>query len=169
MSNLEMENLLIGFYRDGLPTPTGYTLEDVLSWDDAQWEYCHTFIQWTFPLTEPSKFNPDAPLLTPDLIKDFIETPEIMDNVGKLLQRAKKFFGIGSRTKPHWFEEGNHNMLRMTRIITFLVLIEQVNDAEYLYQWLDWMDYLYPEIVSDLTWDFWQKAFWGRAFFPDME
>jgi hypothetical protein len=154
-------NDLIGFYRDGLPNSSGNTLDEILHWDDETWEGCHDFIQWIFPLMEPSKFNPDAPLLDDNTIKVFKSSLTIRLNISRVLHRAKHFFGLYSYEKPVWFEPKDHNMLRITRLLTFLVLIDQTNDASYLYNWLDRMDYLYPDCVPEVTWDFWQNAYWG--------
>ena len=151
---------LIGFYRDGLPNSSGNTLDEILNWDDKQWEGCHDFIQWIFPLMEPSKFNPNAPLLDDNTIRVFKNSVPIMLNISRVLHRAKKFFQIRPDQRPDWFEDKNHNLLRITRLITFLLHIGQHNDAEYLYMWLDRIDYLYPDNIPDVTWFYWRKAFW---------
>lgn len=65
---------IVDFYRDekGVANPSGYSLFDILhNWEDGDWEGVHDFIQWVFPLKEPSNFNPDAPLLTEEDIALF--------------------------------------------------------------------------------------------------
>ena len=52
------------FYRGDGTDSEGRRLEDILRWDDQTLEYVHDFIQWLFPLDEPSAVNPNAPLVT---------------------------------------------------------------------------------------------------------
>lgn len=62
---------LIDFYLNQ-PNPSGFRLNDILnSWSIEDWDHEHGFIQWLFPLKEPSNFNPDAPILTDEDIKLF--------------------------------------------------------------------------------------------------
>ena len=66
---------LVRFYRGDAPDARGRTLDDILAWDDEQLEAVHDYIQWLFPLDEPSRFNPDAPLLTPADRVAFLQPP----------------------------------------------------------------------------------------------
>jgi hypothetical protein len=60
-------SLLVDLYRGRAVDTEGRSLKDVLSWPDDELEVVHDFVQWLFPLPEPSRFNPDAPLLTTSL------------------------------------------------------------------------------------------------------
>ncbi len=62
---------LTDFYAGRGTDTEGRRLADLLAWDDDDLEQVHDFIQWLFPLPEPSRFNADAPLLTPDDIAAF--------------------------------------------------------------------------------------------------
>ena len=62
---------LVAFYRENAPDSEGRTLSQLWAWDDERLEEVHDYIQWLFPLPEPSQFNPDAPLLTPQDIEAF--------------------------------------------------------------------------------------------------
>src|SRR5262249_40393962 len=62
---------LLALYRGQATDSEGRWLHDVWSWDDEELESVHDFIQWLFPLPEPSQFNPDAPLLTPAAVAAF--------------------------------------------------------------------------------------------------
>jgi hypothetical protein len=41
------------------------TLDQALAWDDEMLESTHDYIQWWFPLAEPSAFNSHAPVASP--------------------------------------------------------------------------------------------------------
>ena len=55
---------LLRFYRLEGPDARGRTLPEIWAWDAARLEGVHDYIQWLFPLPEPSAFNPHAPILT---------------------------------------------------------------------------------------------------------
>jgi len=57
-------SLLVNFYRGESRDAEGRFLEELLAWNDDELEEVHNFVQWLFPLPEPSQFNPDAPLLS---------------------------------------------------------------------------------------------------------
>ena len=62
---------VVDFYLGTRPDTEGRFLKDLWSWSDRDLEEVHDFIQWLFPLPEPSQFNPDAPLLTAEDIAAF--------------------------------------------------------------------------------------------------
>lgn len=172
-----MNNKLISFYRNESEGP-GFTLEQIWKWDNNQLEQCHDYIQWLFPLKEPSAYNPNAPLLDEDTIIKFIydsdpERSSIMDNIWHSFKMIKIFLSYPNRDKPIWLESNNHNMLRITRIITFIKCISCYGEYHYddqkdlyeklseFYNWLDYLDHAFPGNVSDETWNYWRKAFHG--------
>ena len=58
------DDALLRFYRLEGADARGRTLAEIWSWDAARLEGVHDYIQWLFPLPEPSAFNPQAPILT---------------------------------------------------------------------------------------------------------
>jgi hypothetical protein len=54
---------IIAFYSGEAPDDRGRFLREIQQWPDQRLESVHDFIQWMFPLTEPSPVNPDAPVL----------------------------------------------------------------------------------------------------------
>jgi hypothetical protein len=141
---------LVDFYR-GLKTDTeGRVLEDILAWPDDDLEEVHDFIQWLFPLPEPSRFNADAPLLTVEDIAAFKSDPVLQANLMKSFERILAFLGLAlsvngevvqgenfkSRVADVWAMP-NHNWLRITRILRSLMLLGMEAQAEALYERLD--------------------------------
>jgi len=158
------ESKLVLFYRNNYPTDSGYYLSDILKWDNKQWEECHDFIQWVFPLMEPSAYNPFAPLLTNDDINIFKSSRDLQLTVTSVIERAKRFLGFYCDEKPHWFNPGDHNMLRVTRILTFLNLIGRSKDMTAIYSWLTSLEFKFPNIVSEETISYWVNAVDGVNF-----
>jgi hypothetical protein len=142
------ESPLVRFYRGEGSDTRGRTLDDILAWDDGQLEAVHDYIQWLFPLDEPSRFNPDAPLLTPADRLAFRHEP-LAANLRRALDRMLAFYGLRfdpsdrrphivrssawNDRSPHWLQPGNHNLLRLSRIIRSLALLGQPDLATALY------------------------------------
>ena len=138
---------LLDFYRGDGPDAEGRTLEQVLSWDDDSLESVHDFIQWLFPLPEPSQFNPDAPLLTPADIAAFHRDPLLRANLRRSFERILPFLGLAERADgevvegPNFvkrvglvWEYPNHNWLRITRILRSLRLLGLESETQALYR-----------------------------------
>jgi len=97
---------IVDFYRDECSWdktqspvhPGGYThFEIIHNWSDEKLEFSHDYIQWLFPLKEPSNFNPDAPLLTDEDIAIFKNDPELLEAVFQSFNRFLKFLGLVCR------------------------------------------------------------------------
>jgi hypothetical protein len=163
------ESAIARFYKGESADDRGRTLDAVLAWDDDRLEAVHDYIQWLFPLDEPSRFNPSAPLLTPGDRAAFRQ-PVLAANLRRALERMLAFYGFALQpTMPPrvtrsdqwqdrsavWLHPGNHNLLRLTRIIRSLALLGQPEPARALY------DALRKECegrVTAVTLEYWKEA-----------
>lgn len=129
---------IIGFYAGARPDDRGRYLQDIQGWPYDQLERVHDFIQWLFPLVDPSPVNPQAPVLDSVTISVFRSQPNLQKNLRSSFLRMLQFYGLqlmaGSppRVKrapdfetrsENWLSAGNHNHLRITRIIKCLHLL----------------------------------------------
>ena len=141
----------IGFYSGVEPDPRGRYLHEIQQWTDDQLEDVHDFIQWLFPLPEPSAFNSTAPLLTRDVIQEFRTRPELQEKVRVSFLRMLRFYGFEFQAGEQvsvirstnfaakaatWLSPGNHNHLRITRILRCLNLLGLQAEAEAFYKCL---------------------------------
>lgn len=101
----------------------GRSIRVVLAFGPASLERHHDFIQWVFPLPEPSQAVPGSPVLTPSDIDAIRSSPLAQENLGRATALMTRFYEEGS----HWLRPGDHNHLRITRIIRSLRLL--VGDA----------------------------------------
>lgn len=101
---------LCGTGRDG----RGRLLNDVLAFDDTRIEAVHDFIQWLFPLAEPSRAVPGAPVLTPTEAAAIRDDPQARAGLQAGLERMTRFYA----DTEGWLTGFDHNHLRITRIIT---------------------------------------------------
>ena len=152
-----MESRWLAFYRGTGTDSEDRTIEDILAWDDGRLESVHDFIQWLFPLPEPSMFNPHAPLLTPSDIAAAREDGTIQSNLRAALLRMRRFYGLTAETaeRPkHWVRPADHNHLRMTRMLRSLTLLGLAEEARQLYEAIS----EYGHEVPERTRTFWRNA-----------
>ncbi len=92
---------------------------------------------WLFPLPEPSGFNAAAPILNRESMREFRKRPELQQNMRVSFLRMMKFYGLEVAKQirvtraPNftakatiWLSPGNHNHLRITRILRCLCLLD---------------------------------------------
>jgi hypothetical protein len=108
-----MPDAIHGFLRgDGLDG-RGRRLAEVLAFDDYRIEAVHDFIQWLFPLPEPSRAVPGSPVLEPEEAAAIRADPLALEGFRAGLARMARFYAA----TDHWLTPADHNHLRISRII----------------------------------------------------
>lgn len=166
---------LLRFYRLEGPDARGRMLSDIWTWDAARLEGVHDYIQWLFPLAEPSAFNPDAPLVTAEVADAFRRDADLQARLRRSLAVMLDFYGLtldddgagrvtiarardfAARSRG-WLQAGDHNHLRLTRILTSLRLLGLAAHSRALFDCLDAIARERPDAVSATT-----RAYWRRA------
>ena len=134
---------LIAFYRGEAADYQGRMLHDIWSWDDRRLEDRHDYIQVLFPLPEPSHFNARAPLLDDAILARFRTDEVIRANLMQSFRVMLRFYGFRldektgevveadnfSQRAEQWLSPGDHNHLRITRILKCLTLCDLKNQA----------------------------------------
>jgi Opioid growth factor receptor (OGFr) conserved region len=136
----------------------GRSLEDILAWPDDQLEIRHDYIQWLFPLSLPSAAVHGSPVLSEADIEAIRSDAATQKNMLRALDRMRLFY---TRT-THWLTPGNHNHLRITRIISSLYKLGQPTAARDFYDFVKAKVEAAPGSVTPLTLSFWEKAVQGR-------
>jgi hypothetical protein len=164
---------LVEFYRQEATDTEGRRLAEVWAWDDEALEAVHDFIQWLFPLPEPSAFNPDAPLLTPEDVEAFRSDPVLRANLLHSFERILPFLGLAwgeeavtegpnfAERVPDVWEFPNHNWLRITRILRSLTLLGLEDRARGLFAWLEEQYRRARFLIPADTFRYWTKAAGG--------
>jgi hypothetical protein len=161
---------LLDFYRGKATDCEGRWLGDLWQWNDGDLEAVHDFIQWMFPLPEPSQFNPDAPLLSSADIAAFRADEMLRANLRRSIERILSFLGLtgedgtikagpnfASRAADVWTSP-NHNWLRITRILRSLTLLGLESEAKALYACLSgfYQSRRFP--IPESTFRYWTAA-----------
>jgi len=168
---------LTDFYSGVSADCEGRTLEEILSYGPKRLEYGHTYIQWLFPLREPSNFNPDAPLLTDEDIQLFRANPLMQENLLRSFRVYLNFLGLeailetGKVQKASFFEDecrflfkrANHNWLRITRVLTCLKTIGTPILIDAADAFFECLKKLHEEegLVSENSFQYWKAAAQG--------
>jgi len=124
----------------------GRTFDAILSWDDGRLEMVHDYIQWIFPLPERSGANPWAPVLDAEAIAAIRSSPEMQGRLRAAFERMLVFYGFaleddgvveGARfaaAARNWLHAGNHNHLRLTRMLRSLRVLGLEHEAAALWK-----------------------------------
>src|ERR1044072_110937 len=132
------------------------------------------YIHGLFPLKERSRFNPDAPLLDKAQIKIFRSDETLKKHLIKSFELMLSFYGLqveegaqaltiskspeyGQR-KLFWLTYGNHNHLRITRILTSLRLLGLEEYARAFFRVLEQIYKEEKENIGEETYDYWRRA-----------
>jgi hypothetical protein len=161
---------LIEFYRGDAMDDRGRRIVDIWRFDHVELEAIHDYIQWLFPLTERSAFNPDAPILDQSTIEQFRTDEALRRNVERSLAVMLDFYGFridGDRIvrsatfaqrAANWVTPGNHNFLRLTRILRSLSLLGLEERAAGLLECLEEVYASHEAVIGVRTMAFWRQA-----------
>ena len=173
---------ILGFYSGTEPDHRGRYVQEIQAWPDDQLETIHDYIQWLFPLPERSGFNVAAPVLTRESIEEFRMQPGLQQKLRGSFLRMMTFYGFETRfgkqitvtRAPNfaakatgWLSPGNHNHLRITRILRCLTVLGLEAEAKAFFGCLseiyeDEQNKTLPAI-SDETMLYWREALGGAG------
>ena len=155
---MKSSGMITAFYLGQASDSAGRSIEDIWSFSDYLLESVHDYIQWLFPLQEPSRFNAAAPTLDDQTIQEFRHNPELRKRLLRSFKLMLGFYGFQlpqagykiqisknqdyAVKKANWLNWGNHNYLRITRILTSLNLLGL---PEHSRAFLDCLEQVYSE------------------------
>eukprot|EP00419_Tripos_fusus_P016342 CAMPEP_0172739188 /NCGR_PEP_ID=MMETSP1074-20121228/122011_1 /TAXON_ID=2916 /ORGANISM="Ceratium fusus, Strain PA161109" /LENGTH=196 /DNA_ID=CAMNT_0013568997 /DNA_START=21 /DNA_END=608 /DNA_ORIENTATION=- len=153
---------LLPFFQGTGTDSEGRKLKDLRSMGYDDMEMIHDYIQWMFPTDEASQFNWDAPLLGPELQRTFSSDPDLQQEIRLNLGRFCEFLGLelriagpvddgASHTEvvmaAHFKDRvpdcwrpmfgGNHNWLRISRVLQCLGLCSMFEEQAAFYKCLE--------------------------------
>jgi hypothetical protein len=168
-------DMLIAFYLGEFPDIEGRMIETIWAWDYRRLEYTHNYIQWLFPMKQRSHFNSRAPILDDETIELFKNHPQLKAHLLQSFKVMLKFYGLQCsqegdskveitkseeylERKQNWLNQGNHNYLRITRILTSLSLLGLGNYAQAFFKCLDQIYQEERPQIGRETYEFWKNA-----------
>jgi hypothetical protein len=170
------ESALLRFYRHAGHDHRGRALAGIRAFDAGRLEGTHDFIQWLFPLPEPSGASAHAPILGTADIAAFAAEPALREELLRSLDTMLAFYGL-TRTgsgeaaaiaratnyaerSREWLDR-SHNFLRISRILRCLALLGCKPEARAFLACLE-------EIVRENGWAVGSDTlgYWRRAAAP---
>ena len=146
--------MIIGFLEAKTPDYRGRMILSLWKQTDHQAESTHDYIQWLFPLDEPSRSVNGAPVLTELDIDEIKESSLAQANLAK---SASWFLGF-LRRNQHWVTKYDHNHLRITRAIKSLRLLASNEAAD------EFKNMVFEYLGDDLNLiDSKARSFWNSA------
>lgn len=176
MREADLSAMIVPFYLDQIPNTSGEKISQIWQWSFLRLEASHSYIQWLFPLKEKSAYNPYSPLLTDEIISQFHQNSQLQENLGKSFSLMLDFYGLQMSRNPlsqkveitraasfeqrakSWLTVGNHNYLRLTRILKSLSLLGKKAEAQSLYHCLKEIYADYSDIIGQITFNYWSNA-----------
>lgn len=173
------ESGLVAFYRGDGRDHRGRSLSAIHEFDFYELEFHHDYIQWLFPLPEPSAANASAPLLSHEDIASFTSDDSLRKNLLQSFELMLQFYGLeltdddahvavvrsANFDERHqvWLHAGNHNFLRISRILRSLTLLGCSSHAAAL---LECLEEIYVEnstTIGSTTIRYWRRAIEPRG------
>src|SRR3954462_11280759 len=130
---MKEDTRLLDFYEGNGADHRGRTLADVHRFPPGMLEREHDFIQWLFPLVAASPVNPEAPVLSERDIARFRSSDALKMRLRQSFELMLDFYGFAVQERDgtlavqrtakfnsradNWLTPGNHNFLRITRIL----------------------------------------------------
>lgn len=150
------------------------SLDQALAWDDNMLETTHDYVQWWFPLSDPSAFSSDAPVASGAEFEELAGDPRVRAGQERAMHRMLRFYGLNldatgtvskfdewSRFSLNWASTPTHNDLRITRMLKSLCLLGHRTHAEAIFSALE-------EIIEEergergqVPLSFWRSALLG--------
>lgn len=145
---------LIEFLRGTGPDSRGRYHADILKFSDKELEETHDYIQWLFPLRDESAAVPGSPFLeSEDVVRVIREDEDIQENLVMALVRMHRFY----ENNDFWLRQGDHNHLRITRILKSISLLSSKENA------VDFYDFIMRRVrdaqpVTAESLEYWKKS-----------
>lgn len=114
-----MVSAVLDFLEGSGVDGAGRKINEVLAYGLGALESHHDFIQWLFPLSEPSRAVLGSPVLTHKDILAIRISSKAQSNLAAAQRRMDWFY----EWTDHWLQPADHNHLRITRIIKSVRLL----------------------------------------------
>ena len=168
------ESAVVAFYRGNGRDHRRRSLSDIHGFDFYDLEFNHDYIQWLFPLPEPSGANASAPLLSKEDRAAFKSDDSLRSALLQSFELMLEFYGLDyvnrsadvevergasfNERSGLWLTSGNHNFLRISRILRSLTLL---GCSRYAVALLECLEKIYaetPQTIGKTTIGYWRGA-----------
>lgn len=152
------------FYLGEKPNADGLYINDIWALDNEQLEKNHTYIQWLFPLSKQSRYNPYGPIISDEWIHKISTLCLMNDVMNKSFTVMLDFYGFKRNHRGTldfaddfhekskiWLTHNNHNYKRITRILNSLSLFEMDAEVSEFRRILRLVYEQHADVISQIT------------------
>lgn len=174
-SEQNLTSMIVPFYLGEKTDLEGRKIQQIWTWDFEELECAHDYIQWLFPITEKSHFNPNAPIVDRQVILAFREDPRLQQNLLQSFSVMLRLYGLMTtrdaegkvvveksddyvHRKQEWVNMLDHNYLRITRILKCLMAFGLKGEAQAFYECLSQIYREDSEQIGGETLQYWTDA-----------
>lgn len=176
-----MNKILIDFYTKNGRDAEGRSFDNLMAFPPSKLEAVHDYIQWLFPTNKPSAFNPKAPMLDVATIEMLKKSVVFHRRFTEAVARTFRLWEIphteiedepcalpiiDHRFNDHryWMWQNDHNLLRMTRVMTSARLLGYKQTALSLFEALFGLSLVENgKFITNINLAFWYEAATGRS------
>jgi len=145
---------ILDFYS-GKASECRFLISDVWSFSFQRLEEVHDYIQWIFPLDEPSAHNLSAPVLTKEDIETFRAEPVLR---WRLMASVHTYMRFLHFTATQWVTGFDHNHLRITRMLKCLMLMGMEVEAQARFNEVMLITQIFPKVNLSTSIGYWRDA-----------
>lgn len=133
-----MKTVFIDFFCHNGKDFKNRSFEDILLFSNNELEFCHDYIQWVFPTIQVSQFNTNVPELTNYDLRIIRNNEKAIDRILRMNKKMENFYELAEGVKVYWWDDlHNHNLLRITRILTFFHSLKLKMFDDIALQWFE--------------------------------
>jgi len=164
---------IVEFYAGQARDSHDRSIHTIFRMRDDQMESVHNYIQWLFPLHEESQCVEGSPVLTFEDVNRLRSNPTAIENMKAAINKFRYFLGLPQMQRVEadydqprgnfneskvntWCQDGNHNLLRVTRAIRSIRLFGLVDEAEEFYA--DVLRVARARKINRRTLQYWERA-----------
>ena len=165
----ETDKLVLEFFL-GLARsqPEDLSIDDILRFTEKKVEKCHCFIQWIFPMMEPSQHNSSAPQISGGFKELFLENTKAQESFCKSCRKYLNFIGfecvlgeisiLTTENAKMFYDRQNHNRLRITRVLNSLNQIGKTECSKNIFSKLKRIYSENPCRIPKDSFEYWAKT-----------
>jgi len=171
IDDVESSDPTVQFYAGSGTDRDGRSFEALLDLDHNELESDHRYIAWLFPIPEKSSFGYFTPRLSAAAIEAFRARPELREQLRRAFRHILDFYGlllledgearvVEASTFSHrarvWITEGNHNYLRISRVLRSLACLGLRAEAEAFLAYLEDLYLRRGDVIGPRTIAYWR-------------
>jgi len=161
------DELVLNFFQGTGSDSSQRTINDILAFNESDIESVHNFIQWVFPTSEISAYNPNAPTISNNFKHMLSEHKDAQKNFCQTCLLFLDFFGFECPKtnknklpsyKNTFLSRPRHNLLRITRVLNSLNQVGKESCSMDIFSQIKDYYRIYPQYIPIESYRIWEAT-----------